>query len=275
MAIKFTNNASASLASAITASAVTISLASGQGALFPAISGSDYFLATLVDSSNNIEIVKVTARTSDTLTVVRGQDSTTARAFNAGDKLENRVTAAGLNAKFDTDGSTAMTGALNHGGFKATNVADPTAAQDAATKNYVDTTAVAAVNAEATTRAAAVTSEAAARTSADTTLQNNINAEATARANANAGKVNLDGGNATGVWGGTIPWSRVSSQPTALSQFSNNIGAVVSATVVANSYPLVANCGNINSLTIYKDSGTSVRLGYAAYNCNCNCCCCC
>lgn len=94
MAIKFTNNASATLASSITNSATTISLTTGQGAYFPALSAGDIFYATLVDSANNLEIVKVTARTADTLTVVRAQDSTSARAFTAGAKLELRPVAA-------------------------------------------------------------------------------------------------------------------------------------------------------------------------------------
>jgi hypothetical protein len=36
------------------------------------------------------------------------------------------------------DGTVAMTGALNMGTNKITSVVDPSAAQDAATKNYVD-----------------------------------------------------------------------------------------------------------------------------------------
>lgn len=98
MAIKFTNNASAELASSISSSATTITVASGKGALFPTLGAGDYFYATLVDSSNNLEIVKVTARSSDTMTVVRAQDSTTAKAFVGGDKFELRPTAGGLTA---------------------------------------------------------------------------------------------------------------------------------------------------------------------------------
>jgi len=96
MGIKFTNNAVGALASSISASSTTIYVTAGQGAYFPALTASDYFYATLIDSSNNLEIVKVTARSSDTLTVVRGQDGTAARAYAAGDKIELRVTAQGL-----------------------------------------------------------------------------------------------------------------------------------------------------------------------------------
>lgn len=94
MAVKFTNNASATLASSITNSATSISLTTGQGALFPSLSAGDFFYATLVDASNNLEIVKVTARSTDTLTVTRAQDGTTASAYAAGDKLELRPIAA-------------------------------------------------------------------------------------------------------------------------------------------------------------------------------------
>jgi hypothetical protein len=65
-------------------------LTAGHGARFPALGGQDYFYATLVDTSGNLEIVKVTARATDTLTVVRGQDGTTARAYSSGDRLELR-----------------------------------------------------------------------------------------------------------------------------------------------------------------------------------------
>lgn len=96
MGIKFTNNAFGTLNAGITNSATSITLASGQGARFPTLSTDDYFYATLIDTSNNLEIVKCTARSSDVLTVTRGQDNTTARAFLSGDRIELRVTAAAL-----------------------------------------------------------------------------------------------------------------------------------------------------------------------------------
>lgn len=95
-AILFANNASAALAASISASTTTITVTTGQGALFPAVSGGSYFYATLTDSSNNLEIVKITGRTTDSMTVVRAQEGTTARAYAAADKLELRVTAATL-----------------------------------------------------------------------------------------------------------------------------------------------------------------------------------
>jgi hypothetical protein len=96
MGIKFANSAFATLASGINSSATSITLTTGQGARFPSLSGGDYFYATLIDTSNNLEIVKCTARSTDVLTVVRGQESTTARAFSTGDRIELRVTAQGI-----------------------------------------------------------------------------------------------------------------------------------------------------------------------------------
>jgi len=95
MAVVFSNNAKTTLASSASTSATSISVA--DGSVFPALSGSDYAYVTFEDTSGNVEIVKVTALSSNTLTVVRAQDNTSARAFSAGDKCELRVTAGGLN----------------------------------------------------------------------------------------------------------------------------------------------------------------------------------
>lgn len=64
--------------------------------------GSNHFYMTLIDTNNNREIIRVTAVTSNTLsTVARGQDNTSARSFNQGDKVQHR-----LNAQAFRDGQT-------------------------------------------------------------------------------------------------------------------------------------------------------------------------
>lgn len=96
MGIKFSNNAYGTLNASISTSDTSLTLSSGQGARFPTLTTGDYFYATLIDTSNNLEVVKCTARSSDVLTITRAQESTTARAFAIGDRLELRVTAAAL-----------------------------------------------------------------------------------------------------------------------------------------------------------------------------------
>lgn len=96
MAIKFTNNATSTLASGIASGDVSLTVSTGQGALFPTLGGGDYFYCTLSNVTNTIEIVKVTARSTDTFTIVRAQDNTTASAFVTGDKVELRLVAAVL-----------------------------------------------------------------------------------------------------------------------------------------------------------------------------------
>lgn len=103
MGVKVTNNAWGTLAAGISASDVTLSLTSGQGARFPALTAGQWFWLTLADAANNLEIVKCTARSGDTLTVVRGQDGTTAKAYNTSDRVELRPTAALFNDKLDVD----------------------------------------------------------------------------------------------------------------------------------------------------------------------------
>lgn len=102
MGIKVSNNAYGILAASITDSATTLSLNSGEGARFPTLGGSDYFYLTLIDTSNNIEIVKVTARASDTMTIVRAQDGTTAKAYAVNSRAELRPVAALFDSKQDT-----------------------------------------------------------------------------------------------------------------------------------------------------------------------------
>ena len=95
MAYKVTNNAFSTLAGSISNSATSLSVAIGHGDRFPVITGADYTYITLEDVFGNIEIVKVTARasTSNTMTIVRGQDGTTGRNWASGDIVELRIVA--------------------------------------------------------------------------------------------------------------------------------------------------------------------------------------
>jgi hypothetical protein len=115
----FSNNASATLASSISTSSTSITVSTGMGALFPTITAGTYFYATLTDSSNNLEIIKVTGRTSDSLTVVRAQEGTTARAYAAADKVELRITAAVLGNFVQLDGAQTITGVKTFSGANA------------------------------------------------------------------------------------------------------------------------------------------------------------
>ena len=94
----FTNNAATTLASSILVGATSLTVAASTGGLFPNPTSGQYFYCTLQNTTGTvIEIVKVTARSTDTFTIVRAQDNTTASAFAAGDKVELRATAADLN----------------------------------------------------------------------------------------------------------------------------------------------------------------------------------
>jgi hypothetical protein len=110
MTIKFTNNATTTLASGINSSVTSLSVSSGTGTKFPTLSGSDVFYATIANTAGTVEIVKVTARSTDTFTIVRGQDGTSAATWLTGDKVELRPTAAGLAAMAQFDSTQAYTG---------------------------------------------------------------------------------------------------------------------------------------------------------------------
>ena len=93
MSVQFANNASTTLASGITDLATSMTVATGDGALFPSISGAEYFYCTIVAANGTLEIVKCTARTGDVFTIERAQEGTTAVAFSTGATVENRMTA--------------------------------------------------------------------------------------------------------------------------------------------------------------------------------------
>lgn len=93
MTVILKNNASGFLAAAISNTDTTVLLTTGTGANFPSLGASQYFYATIVPTSGASEIVKCTARSGDTLTVVRAQEGTSALSFAGGSRVELRVTA--------------------------------------------------------------------------------------------------------------------------------------------------------------------------------------
>lgn len=100
MGIQLKNNASTTVPLAITSTATTLVVAAGTGAEFPTLGAGDYFYATIQDVNNNFEIVKVTARTDDIMTITRAQESTLAIPFPANSRFELRVTVENMLSKF-------------------------------------------------------------------------------------------------------------------------------------------------------------------------------
>lgn len=110
----FTNNASTTLGTAIGAGDTSITVATGTGSQFPSPGAGQYFTATLwaAGSTTGVpnEIVKVTARSGDTMTVVRGQEGTTPQAWGVGDTFANYPTAAFFNGLAGTADIQAQSG---------------------------------------------------------------------------------------------------------------------------------------------------------------------
>ncbi|UMM63155.1 hypothetical protein [Aristophania vespae] len=97
MIIKYANRAKTQLARSISANEGIISVISGQGSLFPSLTqGAQLFPLTLVSiaDQSQFEICYVLARNADSMTVLRGQEGTTAQAFESGDIVSLNMTAS-------------------------------------------------------------------------------------------------------------------------------------------------------------------------------------
>jgi hypothetical protein len=103
------NNAVSRLAVSVSAADLQLSVSAGDGAKFPALSAGQWFPITLIRADGVLEIIRVTGRNGDLLTIVRGQEGTAPLAFSAGDRVELRATAELMNGKMDKEGGV-MTG---------------------------------------------------------------------------------------------------------------------------------------------------------------------
>jgi hypothetical protein len=93
---KFSNNAATVTITSVSDSSTSITVS--DGSVFPSLASGEYFLATLIGLDENgneyaWEIVQVTARVADVLTVVRGQEGTVSRSWLAPTRIECRLTA--------------------------------------------------------------------------------------------------------------------------------------------------------------------------------------
>lgn len=110
MALKLKNNATSVLAGSIDDAATTFSVASGAGAGFPTLTAGDWFPLTIVNADGDYEIVRCTDRSGDLFTVTRAQEGTAAVAFDAGSRVDLRLTAAAINEV--TDAVDTLSGSL-------------------------------------------------------------------------------------------------------------------------------------------------------------------
>jgi hypothetical protein len=98
--ILFTNTGYTTLAGAINSIATSANLAPGSGAQLPSPGSGQLFKMTFVDAATGTikEIVNVTNVTGDVITIVRGQEGTSAENWNAGDLALPLITAGCLQA---------------------------------------------------------------------------------------------------------------------------------------------------------------------------------
>jgi hypothetical protein len=102
--LQFANNAASTLAQNITGVDTTIHLAPGTGNLFPIPDSNHVFYATIYNVSSTVfEIVLVTARSGDILTVVRAQEGTVAESWLVGNTIGMYPTAATMNQLIQID----------------------------------------------------------------------------------------------------------------------------------------------------------------------------
>lgn len=118
----FSNNASTTISSSIGAGDTSVTLTSTAGVVFPNPGAGEYFVLSFFDAATKLitEIVWVTALIANVATIVRAQEGTTAKAWNAGDIAANEITAGQMaamqqtaNAQGQTGNSAVDSGAVN------------------------------------------------------------------------------------------------------------------------------------------------------------------
>lgn len=97
----FANNAKSTVAAPVAPGATTVTLFTGEGALFPSPGSGQQFAISFLDqaTATQREIMYCTSRTGDVLTVVRAREGTSAETWVIGDFANGYIT-AGVAAAF-------------------------------------------------------------------------------------------------------------------------------------------------------------------------------
>jgi hypothetical protein len=136
MTVLLKNNVSSTLATAIAPSDTGLVVA--DGSRFPTITAGDYFYVTLVSQAGQTEIVKVTARVGNSMTVARAQDGSLAASFQVGTLVDMRVNVASIAELRNEAGEITIADA---GGYYTSGTVEG-ALQEAAVYNQGGTNAV-------------------------------------------------------------------------------------------------------------------------------------
>ena len=87
------DNAYGTIGVGLTPSGTSLTWTTGHGARFPAVASGQVLYACILNATNVLEEIQITAHTNgaDTATIVRGVNGTSALTWNAGDRIECRV----------------------------------------------------------------------------------------------------------------------------------------------------------------------------------------
>ena len=273
----YTNNATTTLAVAVTAADTTITVATGTGLLFPSPTGGDYAWLTLA-SATTTEIVKCTARTGDTFTVLRGQQSTGATTFAIGDRLDLRMTAAGLNdtvtisqAAADAalvSQSAAATSELNAATSATAASTSATTANTASTNATASQTAAAtsATNAAASAASAlAIYGNTAAMNAAVTSATNSATAAATSATNAAASATAASGSASTASTNSAAAVTAANNAASSSTSAAASAGTATTQATNASNSATAAATSATNASVSATNAASSVASALAVY----------
>lgn len=113
----FSNFATTVLAAPITADSTEMQVLATTGGLFAALEVNEYEIVFITDGTY-YEVVKVTSRLNDAMSIERGQESTPKRAWGAGSQVIAGMTKGGLANFWQKSDSMASFNVMNYQLFK-------------------------------------------------------------------------------------------------------------------------------------------------------------